>query len=137
GPTERILAFFGGGSQDQHHYVVVFDKNAPSTRQVLDTSAALRFALHHAAIDRSGRYVLLYPTGGDLGPPRNAAPAYVWDTQTNSTSALPLVDARSGGHDAYGYGVAVNKDCCSSTEWDAAQWQIRSLATPLTTKDQG
>jgi hypothetical protein len=31
--------------------------------------------------------------------------------------------------------VAVNQDCCSSTTYDAAQWQIRSLATPLTTKD--
>ena len=135
GPTERIVVFFGGASQDQHHYVVVFDKNAPSTRQVLDTSAALHFNLHHAAIDRSGRYVLLYPASGDLAPPRNAAQVYVWDIQSNSTTALPLVDARSGGHDAYGYGVAVNQDCCSSTTYDAAQWQIRSLATPLTTKD--
>jgi len=135
GPTERILAFFGGASQDQHHYVVVFNKNAPSTRQVLDTSAALHFHLHHAGIDRSGRYVLLYPAGADLAPPRSAAQEYVWDTQTNTTTALPLVDARSGGHDAYAYGVAINQDCCSSTTYDAAQWQIRSLATPLTTKD--
>jgi hypothetical protein len=135
GPTERILAFFGGGSQDLHHYVVVFDRNDPSKRQVLDTAAALQFHLHHAAMDRSGRYVLLYPASADLAAPRNAAQVYVWDTQANTTTALPLADARSGGHDAYGYGVAINQDCCSSTTYDAAQWQIRSLATPLTTKD--
>ena len=135
GATERIVAFFGGTSQDLHHYVVVFDKNTPSKRQVLDTSAALQFHLHHAAIDRSGRYVLLYPTSADLAPPRNAAQVYVWDTQATTTTALPLADARSGGHDAYGYGFAVNQDCCSSTTYDAAQWQLRSLATPLTTKD--
>jgi hypothetical protein len=136
GPIERIVAFFGGASQDQHHYVFIFDKNTPSNRRMLDTSsAALHFSLHHAAIDRSGRYVLLYPSGADLAPPRNAAQVYVWDTQTDTTTALPLVDARSGGHDAYGYGVAINQDCCSSTTYDAAQWQIRSLSAPLTTKD--
>jgi hypothetical protein len=135
GPTERVLTFFGGDSQDRHHYVLLFDKNAPATRQLLDTAATLHFNLHHASIDRSGRYVLLYPTGPDLAPPRSAAQVYVWDTQQNVTTPLPLVDARSGGHDAYGYGYAVNQDCCSSTDWDAAQWQIRSLATPLVTKD--
>lgn len=135
GATERILAFFGGASQDQHHLVVVFDKGTPSNRQMLDTTATLHFSLHHAAIDRSGRYVLLYPSSPDLAPPRSAAQVYVWDLQANTTTPLPLVGARSGGHDAYGYGVAVNQDCCSTTTYDAAQWQIRSLATPLTTKD--
>ncbi len=115
--------------------MLVFDRSTPSNRKLLDTSSSLHFALHHASIDRSGRYVLLYPTSADLAPPRNAAQVYVWDLQTNVTTPLPLVDARSGGHDAYGYGVAVNQDCCSSTTYDAAQWQIRSLATPLTTKD--
>jgi len=113
----------------------VFDKSTPSNRLLLDTSVSLHFSIHHAAIDRSGRYVLLYPRSSDLAPPRGAAQVYVWDTQTNTTTALPLVDARSGGHDAFGYGVAVNQDCCSSTTWDAAQWQIRSLNAPLTTKD--
>ena len=135
GPDERILAFFGGAAQDRHHDVVVFDRADPSKRQFLDTTVALRFSLHHAAIDRSGRYVLLYPSSADLTAPRNAAQIYVWDTQANTTAALPLIDARSGGHDAYGYGVAVNQDCCSTTTYDAAQWQLRSLASPLTTKD--
>ncbi|HEY3885523.1 MAG TPA: hypothetical protein VGL62_09975, partial [Vicinamibacterales bacterium] len=29
----------------------------------------------------------------------------------------------------------VNQDCCTTTSWDAAQWQIRSLAAPLKTAD--
>jgi len=32
GATERIVAFFGGSSQDRHHYVVVFDRSNPSHR---------------------------------------------------------------------------------------------------------
>jgi len=29
----------------------------------------------------------------------------------------------------------VNHDCCTSSAWDGAQWQFRSLATPLVTRD--
>ena len=35
------------------------------------------------------------------------------------------------GHDAPGFGYNINQDCCTSSTWDAAQWQIRSLAEPL------
>lgn len=134
GPVERVLAFFGGPSQDRHHYVVLFDTRAPQTRRVLDT-ATLGFNLHHAALDRSGRFVMLYPTSADLAAPRHAAQVYVWDTLTNLTTPLPLVSARSGGHDAFGYGVGVNQDCCTTTTWDAAQWQWRSLSAPLVARD--
>jgi hypothetical protein len=134
GPVERILAFFGGTSQDRHHFVVVFDKNTPTSRRVLDT-ASLNFTLHYAVIDRSGRFVLLYPTGADLAPPRNAAQVYAWDTLTNVTTPMPVLTAHSGGHDALGYGVSVNQDCCTSTPWDAAQWQIRALKSPLISRD--
>jgi hypothetical protein len=134
GPIETLLAFFGGTSQDRHHFVVVFAKDAPQTRRVLDT-ATLRFNLHHATIDRSGRYVMLYPTAADLAPPRKAAQVYVWDTIKNVTTPLPILSAHSAGHDAYGYGVGVNQDCCTSTTWDAAQWQIRSLSLPLVSRD--
>lgn len=134
GATERILAFFGGASQDRHHYAVIFDRHAPHNRTLLDT-ATLDFKLHHATIDRSGRYVMLYPTGADLAAPRKAAQVYTWDTLTNVTTPMPLIAARSGGHDAFGYGVAVNQDCCASSSWDAAQWQIRSLASPLVSRD--
>ncbi len=145
GPTERIEAFFGGAGQDQHVYLIVFDRNNPANRHLVDTLAStvdgqptdtlLDFKIHAAAIDRSGRYVTIYPTGADTQAPRSAAPAYVWDTEANTFTGTPLVEARSGGHDAYGYGYRVNQDCCTTSTWDAAQWQFRSLATPLVTAD--
>jgi hypothetical protein len=146
GPPERILAFFGGTSQDQHHYVVVFDHDNPQRRMLLDTTAStlnskavatrLNFKLHHAAIDRSGRYVALYPTAVDLAAPRQAAQVYIWDTLDGTVTPLPLVDAHSGGHDAYGYGYTVNKDCCvDASAWDAAQWQLRRLSAPAASRD--
>ena len=145
GSTERVEAFFGGAVQDQHFYVIVFDRNNPANRHLVDTLAStvdglptnilLDFRIHATAIDRSGRYVTIYPTGGDTQAPRSADPAYVWDTETNTFTGTPLVAARSGGHDAYGYQYRVNQDCCTSSTWDAAQWQFRSLATPLATAD--
>jgi hypothetical protein len=145
GPVERVVTFFGGTSQDRHHYVMVFDKAEPTRRHLLDTFAStldgtstnipLRFALHHAFIDRSGRYVLLYPTGVDRAAPRNASPAYVWDLSTARITELGSTAARSNGHDAYGYATMVNQDCCTTSTWDAAQWQFRDLASPLATRD--
>lgn len=145
GAVERLFAFFGGTTQDRHFYLVVFDRNNAANRRLVDTVAStidgvpsnipLNFKIHAANIDRSGRYVMLYPTGADLQAPRSAAPVYVWDVETGTFTALPLGEARAGGHDAYGYGDRVNQDCCTSSTWDAAQWQYRSLATPLTTFD--
>jgi hypothetical protein len=145
GPAERLLTFFGGASQDRHHYVLVFDRAAPDRQRLLDTRAStldgaptglpLGFALHHAFIDRSGRFVMLYPTAADRAAPRGAAPAYVWDLANDSCTELGSTSARSNGHDAYGYGTMVNQDCCTTTTWDAAQWQIRDLSRPLTTRD--
>jgi hypothetical protein len=145
GPVEKLFAFFGGTGQDHHFYLVVFDKANPADRHLLDTKAStvdgvatnllLNFSIHAASIDRSGRYVAIYPSGVDQQAPRSAAPTYVWDTSTNQFAALPLVSARSGGHDAFGFGVRVNQDCCTSSTWDAAQWQFRALDLPLTTWD--
>lgn len=145
GPTERIMAFFGGTSQDRHRFVVVFDRANPQRRRLLDTVAStldgrpvvapLGFNLHHAAIDRSGQFVMLYPTSADLAAPRSAAQVYTWDIVADVITPLPVLTARSAGHDAFGYGVGVNKDCCTSTAWDAGQWQIRSLSSPLVSRD--
>jgi hypothetical protein len=144
GPVERIMAFFGGASQDRHRYVVVFDRANPQKRQVVDTVAStingapspvrLDFKLHHVAIDRSGRYVMLYSTSADQTGARKAAQEYLWDLESGritelGTAALPY------GHDAFGYGTYVNKDCCTSSTWDAGQWQFRALASPLATRD--
>lgn len=144
GTRERIVAFFGGTMQDQHHYAVVFDKDNPQQRLVLETrsstlngaatSIPLNFSLHHVAMDRSGRYVMLYPTWVDLALPRKAAQSYLWDTETGTFTPLDVA-ALPYGHDAFGYGVSVNQDCCVATTWDAAQWQFRTLATPLKTRD--
>jgi hypothetical protein len=145
GPAERILTFFGGSSQDRHFYLLVFDPASPGSRRLLNTRTStldgratglrLDFLLHAAAIDRSGRYVTLYPTSADRTAPRHAAPNYLWDLATDTFTELPSIAARSNGHDAYGYGVRVNQDCCTSGTWDAAQWQLRALASPLTTHD--
>ena len=131
------MAFFGGTSQDRHHYVVVFDKaNRPARHRVMLDSAhvALNMSLHHAAIDRSGRYVMLYSTWADQALPRKAAQSYVWDTETGAITELNVA-ALPYGHDAFGYGVSVNQDCCTSSTWDAAQWQFRSLSSPVVTRD--
>ena len=75
GATERLMAFFGGVSQDKHNYAIVFDKANPANRSIVDTAAStvngrataipLNFKLHHVAIDRGGRYLMLYPTHAD------------------------------------------------------------------------
>jgi len=146
GEAEHVLAFFGGASQDRHRYLVIFNRDRPQKRLLLDTAAStlngralgitLEFRLHHAAIDRSGRYVALYPASADLAAPRKAAQVYIWDLLAGVFTPLPVIDARSGGHDAFGYGVSVNKDCCSAdTPWDAGQWQLRRLSTPLASRD--
>ena len=144
GTTERVMTFFGGSRQDLHHYVAVFEATNPQNRQLLDTTAstvngsptrtALNFLLHHAMIDRSGRYVMLYPTSADQTGPRKAPQSVLWDTQANVFTEMP-VSALPYGHDAFGYGVSVNKDCCTSSAYDAGQWQFRSLAAPLVTRD--
>ena len=144
GSTERVEAFFGGTSQDRHHYAIVFDRANPQNRQIIDTLAStingspapitLNFSLHHAMIDRSGRYVMLYTTSVDQGSPRYAAQEYLWDLQTGNVTELGAA-AHPYGHDAFGYGVLVNKDCCTTTAWDAGQWQFRTLSSPLVTRD--
>lgn len=145
GPVEKVYAFFGGTGQDRHFLLVVFDKDNPASHHIVDTHAStvdgaatstmLNFSIHAANIDRSGRYVAIYPTGTDQQAPRSAAPVYIWDTAANVFTALPLVAGRTGGHDAFGFGVRVNQDCCTVSTWDAAQWQFRYLDNPLTTWD--
>ncbi len=145
GAVEKLCAFFGGASQGLHHYAIVLERRNPGARHVLNTMAStlngvptnipLNFRLHHAFMDKSGQYVMLYPPAMDQQPPRSAAPAYLWTLATNTFTALPLLAARISGHDGIGYGYTTNQDCCTTTTWDAAQWQIRTLAAPFTTTD--
>lgn len=146
GSSERVMAFFGGSAQDSHYLVAVFAPGQPRSVALLDTTTStvivddtrtptnipLNFHLHHAWLDKSGRYVILETTAPDR-PAR--APLYVWDTIANTFTALPESSALAGGHFATGFGTMVNQDCCASTTWDAAQWQFRNLATPTANQD--
>ena len=145
GAVEKISTFFGGAAQGFHHYAIVFDRWNPSARHVVDTLAStvdgvptnipLNFRLHHAFMDKSGQYVMLYPPAIDRQPPRSSAPAYIWNVATSQFTELPLLAARVSGHDGIGFGYLTNQDCCTRSTWDAAQWQIRSLAAPYTIAD--
>jgi hypothetical protein len=145
GAVEKVSAFFGGAQQGYHHYAIVFERGNSSARRVVDTLAStvdgvptnipLNFRLHHSFMDKSGRYVMLYPPSMDQQAPRSASPYYIWDLATNQFTALPLLAARVSGHDGIGYGYLTNQDCCTRSTWDAAQWQIRSLAAPFTIAD--
>ena len=145
GAVERLAAFFGGAQQGYHHYAVVFERGNPSARHILDTLAStvdgaptnipLNFRLHHSFMDKSGQYVMLYPPSMDQQPPRSASPYWIWNLATNQFTELPLLAARVSGHDGIGYGYLTNQDCCTRSTWDAAQWQIRSLAAPFTIFD--
>ena len=133
---EKVAAMFNG-TQDSHFKVAVFQPAAPeATVTIIDTKAStvdgkavtmttgapLDFYLHHAWIDLSGRYVILYPV--------SASPVafVVWDL---TTGQIRPVSTRTFGHDALGYGWQVNQDCCASgAAYDGAQWQLRSLTSP-------
>ena len=149
--TERMIVFFGGPSQDRHYYALWLSTDGSGTRKLLNTltstlngaptNITLNFRLHSASIDRSGRFVFLYPTAVDLGAPRHASQVYVWDTDLDTFTALTSGGAdgspatHAGGHDAPGYGYSVNHDCCVSTSWDAGQWELRRLDAPLVAWD--
>lgn len=132
---EVLVTHFGGAGQDNHPYVLVkpLDGSRPkllnalqSTLNAVKTSIPLGFYLHAVQIDQSGRFVFLYP--------KDARPAQVvlWDLQTDMFTTLTKLPE---GHDAAGYGVWINQACCTSSSWDAAQWQFRSLTSPSLTRD--
>jgi hypothetical protein len=145
GAVEKVAAFFGGIQQGYHHYAIVFERSNPSVRHIVDTLAStvdgmqtnipLNFRLHHSFMDKSGQFVMLYPPLMDQQAPRSASPYYIWNLATNTFTELPLLAAHVSGHDGIGYGYLTNQDCCTRSTWDAAQWQIRSLATPYTIAD--
>lgn len=142
--AENMMTFFGGASQDAHYYLMWAPMGNLGGRKLINTVAStingrstatlLNFHIHSASIDKGGRYVFIYPTSADLGSPRYASQVYVWDTQNDSIIALTPA-MHPGGHDSAGYGYSVNQDCCTTTTWDAMQWQFRSLADPTRTND--
>jgi hypothetical protein len=121
--NDQWFAVFGGGSQDQHMLAHHGGRNV-----TLDTTP-LGWKIHAGAIDRTGRYVLIFPTAPDLQRLK-IAQVQIWDTQTN---ALTPMSKFPGGHGACGFGTYINQDSAVG-DWDAAQWLLRDLATPDTLK---
>jgi hypothetical protein len=146
-PTEYMTVFFGGGSQDYHNLLMWFPVDNLGAKKMLNTTAStlngvatnilLNFKLHAVVLDKSGRYVLIFPTVPDILAPRNASPVYIWDTSTDIFTAVTsggrdgLPDAHPGGHTTAGFAYVVNHDCCVSGPWDGAQWEIRPVTSPL------
>jgi hypothetical protein len=136
---EELCVLFGGSAQDAHYKVAVVQTTGTSPI-VLDSVAStitsngvttstnipLGVYLHHAWIEQSGRYVLLYPVN------QQPVPYYIWDV---ATATITAVNTNATGHDATGYRWKVNQGCCTTTSWDAAQWQARPLGSSATTRD--
>ena len=141
GNPENLITFFGGASQDTHFYLLFAPIGNLTNRKLLNTvnstlngnatGITLGFHIHSANIDRSGRYVFIYPTSGDVSAGKK--PVYIWDTSTDTfTGVSTLPD----GHDSAGFGVSINQSCCAGTEpYDPAQWQYRVLSAPNKTTD--
>jgi hypothetical protein len=138
---EKLCVLFGGDSQDRHYKVAVFEANPVAPNPVIldsqastitsngttsNTNIPLGVFLHHAWIDQSGRYVMLYTVN------EQPVPYYVWDLSSNTITG---VNINAGGHDATGFGWQINQACCTTTAWDAAQWEMRALSQPQTTAD--
>src|ERR1051325_11302441 len=75
----------------------------------------------------SGGYVVLTPTAAI------PAPYVIWDTAIDT---FTFVTTRAEGHEAAGFGVLLNQSCCTSSTYDGAQWQRRSLASRNSARDQ-
>lgn len=140
---ERVAVLCGGSSQDKHYLVAVLDPADPTTGLLVvntvantvngqPTNIPLNYHLHHACIDRTGRYVMLYPTSADMTGARKAPQLVLWDTQAGTFTELPEADF-SSGHDALGFAAGVNQDAQGT--WDADQWQLRQFASPTTPKN--
>lgn len=143
---EKVLAFFGAASQDQHYLVAVWQKATPANCVVIDTvnsliyingavgvatAITLNFKLHHSQIDRTGRWITLEPTTVDINPVSNggngrlANPKYIVDLTDYSIvplSPYPLA------HTVMGWGDFINGDFVPGVPYDNAQWSWRSLA---------
>lgn len=116
---DSVAVFFGGTGQDHHHYAAVLRGDA--IELVVDTLAepGLGFLLHSISVDRTGRFVVLYPV--------QAKPFHmvIWDTHRGTFAPVTVAP---WGHDTQGYGIEINHDTApNGQEWDAAQWVIREL----------
>lgn len=124
------VAHFGGAGIDRHVFV------HHSKAGLLDVRGRGWF-VHATSLDRTGRFVLVFPAvdpnTGTL--PLGVAQVYVWDTQAGRTLVPLPKEVHPAGHGAMGYWQFINQDCCTSSTWDASQWQLRNLTTPTKTVD--
>jgi hypothetical protein len=114
------IVWFGGTGQDSHHYVYHSIGGLIDTNHIPNNPP---FPIHSLSMDRSNRYVFLYPAGPNAA---QVGKVLCWDMQTQTFFPINAIYT---GHDSLGYGIAINQACCTgATEWDAAQWQIRAIA---------
>lgn len=133
---EKIVCLCPTVTGDDNNYVIVFEVNNPANCHVLDTiweevsvnggafaptNIPLGIHLHGVDIDRTGRYVLLFTSSGDLA---GHAKKYVWDLQTNLFEALTVYPS---AHTTLGWGKLINQDFNPVVPYDNAQWSIRNL----------
>ncbi len=121
GVNQKLCTYFGGQSQDQHFYILVWDKT--TGQQTLlntvtsrvngnPTNMSLGWHIHNARLEKGGRYVTISPSDGPNGQ-------VIWDTQTGNIALAPS----SGGHKVGAFGYMLNHDGAG----DGAVWQRRSL----------
>lgn len=122
-----VVVIYGGASQDQH-YLIYLRNLTTGMVTILNalTTPGLGFHLHTMAIDKTGRYLTLYPSAADLASKVASSQVYLWDLVENTWG--PIM-ASPQGHVTSGYGYGVNQDVASGV-WDAAQWCLRSFAAP-------
>lgn len=125
----KLAVLYGGAAQDLHNLILIRPFLNPTAQIVLNTLtlSGLGFHCHSQCLDKTGRYLILFPSSADLAAKIATSETYIVDLSTLGVVRLP---SDWGGHTVPGYGVLVNQDVASGP-WDAAQWSVRSLATPL------
>ena len=129
---ERVVVFYGGSGADKHFKVAVFEASNPANIKVYDTmgktvdgqavSVDFGYHVHAIGVDKSGQYVLVYPSGTDQSA--GAAVSYVWDVINNT-----IMPNRTypWGHDATGFGDYINNTGDFGSPYDAFQYAYRKL----------
>lgn len=136
GPVERAIVNYGGGGQDRHALVTIFDVNAPATKRtihtknstidrydgkgpvpildVANTPVVLDFYTHSIAISNDGGTVRLDAAGTS---------AFWWLYDWTRDRAVKVTQY-PWGHYALGWQHGVNEDQGSGKK---IQWQLRPL----------
>lgn len=126
GDPETLMMLFGGRHQDDHYLVLLLTSGR---YRLFNSLQRIGHRLHGAAVDRSARFVMLYPVNG--GAVTGIPQVIVWDTLTDTCTNI----ARNpGGHDSLGFGVWVNQDQ-GILDYDGVQWQYRALDNLSVTQD--